>query len=254
MSTDLSTAGSFEVESGAGIAIEIPAPLAPTDELRSIVGEYKIGYAMREAAMFRVWRMWVHDTYMEILSDNPNIREQYPLFRSFADFVEHIASEIGVSRSKIYGRMKLYSVMIWLGFSEPQSVVLLADKPNVVSRIINALYVWDNAAREIIGVKTNVFGDDFESPEHKRAVHDFIVGACAMPNANDALAYIADEIGGSSIRVQYSPIDQEIIVWFFTSSGDSVTISPGSISFPLGNGEEIPAWVEEELTKKYGRN
>lgn len=254
MSTDLSVAGAFGVESGAGITIEIPAPLEPTEELQSIVGEYKIGYAMREAAMFRVWRMWVRNSFMEIMSEDPSAQQQYPMFRSFAEFVEYVSSEIGVSRSKVYGRMKLYSIMSWLGFSEPQSVVLLADKPNVVSRIINALYLWDNNLKEVTGVKTTVFGDDYESNEHKQRVCEFIVGACSMPNANDALAYIADEIGGASIRVQYIPGFQELHVWFFAERTDGITAIPGSIRFVLDDGEEIPAWVDEELLKKYGRS
>ena len=54
----LATANSFlRVQSGLGVDIEIPSPLPPADELNSIVAEYKIGYAMREAAVYRVWRM-----------------------------------------------------------------------------------------------------------------------------------------------------------------------------------------------------
>lgn len=245
---------SFLAVSSAGVEIVIPPPLPAAEELDSIVGEFKVGYALREAALFRIWRLWVSEDYREIMSDDPSLQEQYPLFHTFAALVEFVAGEIGVSRSKVYSRMKLYSVMDWLGFSNPQSVVMLADKPSVVEKIINLLYVWDNTIKEVIGVKSTIFGEDFDSEEHKGRVREFIIGACEMPNANDAIAYVSDEMGtGSSIKIQYSPASaNELTLWCFPARDNDATVAPFTITFELASQDALPEWVVEELVKKHG--
>ena len=58
---------------------------------------------------------------------------------------------------------------------------------HVVERILNALYVFSFDGQEVIGVKNDVFGDDIEDQDHIDTVRDFIVGACSMPSASDAL-------------------------------------------------------------------
>lgn len=254
MPTQIMNVNSFLAVSGAGIEIVIPAPLPAGEELNSIVGEYKIGYAMREAAMFRIWRMWANDSYKEILSNDPAADQQYPLFPAFASLVDFVAAEIGVSRSKVYSRMKLYSILTWLGFSEPQSVVLLADKPSVVEKIINLLYVWDNNVKEVSGVKSTIFGEDFESEEHKTQVREFILGACSMPNANDAIAYIADEMGtGASIKLQYNVANpSELTLWCFPARDGNIVDSPFTVTLEIVDSDDVPDWVIEELAKKYG--
>lgn len=245
---------SFLAVSNAGVEIVIPPPLPAADELNSIVGEFKVGYALREAALFRIWRLWVSEDYREIMSNDPSLQEQYPLFHTFAMLVEFVAGEIGVSRSKVYSRMKLYSVLDWLGFSNPQSVIMLADKPSVVEKIINLLYVWDNTLKEVIGVKSTIFGEDFNSEDHKEKVREFIVGACAMPSANDAIAYVSDEMGtGSSIKLQYSSASlNELLLWCFPARDGDMAAVPFTATFELVSDDALPEWVVEELVKKYG--
>lgn len=247
----LATANSFQVQSGLGVDIEIPSPLPPADELNSIVAEYKIGYAMREAAVYRVWRMLRDNAYQDIYTNDPSLDVQHRLFGSFSDFAEYVCGEIGVSRSKLYSRMKVYSILSWLGISDPQAVAMLADKPNVVERILNALYVFSFDGQEVIGVKNDVFGDDIEDQDHIDTVRDFIVGACSMPSASDALAYINDAIGGSSVKLQFT--GDSLLVWCFERSQDGSTTVPFTLEFSYGENTDIPVWVREELNRKYGR-
>lgn len=237
----------FEIQP---VEVDIPEALPAIQEVRSIFNELVIGGAIRENAMFRIWRMWRDKTYLDITSDNPDEPHRM-LFPTFADFVQELCSKLEVSRSKVYTRVKAYSQLDMLGFSEREMITMMSARPSLYEKALGMIFEWDQEIPGPTGFKTDFFGEEMNDESISR-VKRFIEELADHESVQDALSYLKHDIMGkpevriiydrdiSNFKIEYS----EAIV---ESSGNVVTMSP-EIWSP---GEQLPDWVLDEISKKY---
>lgn len=241
----------FEIQP---VEVDLPAALEPKEEVNSIVKEYMLGHALREVSLFRVWRLWRDDEYSSILSDDPSALPGQPQFAAFNDFLKFLTQNLDVSRSKVYSRLKTYSLLTHLGYSEKEMVGMMATKPGLYEKVINAIFLWDQESRAATGMKTDAFGSSPYGQETIDNVRDFISELEAHNSVGDAISRLMHDVLGKP-KISLRVVGGAIVVDYTTTIIDGETMEEltgdsGSARFECA--DDVPEWVLDYLAQKYG--
>lgn len=234
--------------------VDVPAQLAPADEVRSLVSEFTLGLALREVSLFRVFRLWDTDNYLNVYSDDPTVSAAQREFSTFSDFVKFLTRGLDISRSKIYSRLKTYSLLKHLRYTDRDMLGMMSAKPSLYDRALSAIYLWDQESRSVTGFKTDAFGDNPYSDDSIEAVRDFLHDLDGADSISDALSMLMhDVLGKPVVKVKASSYG-ELIVYYTqqavdSDTGDEITGDSGEIVFSTDS--EIPEWLQDELQKRF---
>jgi len=241
----------FEIEP---VSVDVPTLLSPQEEVQSIVDNYSLGIALREVGLYRIWRIWKDNIHLEILSDDPNASANQPMFPTWSEFVKFLTMSMDVSRSKIYSRLKVYSLLSFLDYSDSRMINMMSNKPGLYERVVNVIFIWDQDARIPTGLKTDKFGDDVNDEETKANIRSFIDSLDGMASISDAIDHLMHDIMHQPV-VRLKMIDDIFAVYYSATYFDEdteteVTGDSGEIYFESES--IIPDWVMDELRRKYG--
>lgn len=236
------------------IEVDEPAALTPREEVNSIIQEYKLGHALREVALFRVWRMWRDNSYLNIYAESPDALPGQPEFPTFTDFLKFITVHLDVSRAKVYTRLKVYSLLEHLGYSEHDMVRMMATKPGLYEKVLTSVFLWDQESRTPTGMKVDAFGNNPYDETTKENVRDFIGELEASDSVGDAVSRLLHDVLGKP-KITLRVTGGAIVVEYTTiaidaDTGDEVTGEQGQARFDCI--EDVPDWVMDELARKYG--
>lgn len=232
------------------LSIEVPVQYEASEEAREIVRGLAIGGAIRETAMFRIWRMWRDKSYLDIMSDNPETPDRM-MFPTFTEFIQVLCEQLEVSRSKIYNRIRAYTQLDYLGFGDDSKLLLMSTRPGLYEKALNLIFVWDQDTQEPTAYKTDAFGDIMDEDSLVR-VKRFIEELSDHESVQDALSYLKHDImgrpeitlifdkGAQNFKIEYTSM-------VLSEDGDEST----SYYNTWEPGSELPDWVVSEINKRY---
>lgn len=113
----------------------------PRGEYELAIQGVAVGGAVMEMGLLRLWRLKVTDRWVHILDDDGQ-----PMYTSWNDVVMSFCERSGVSRSKVYSRMRVYSTLHHLGYTLPEMKDLMSRSPYKVTAILGKLVKWDSRA------------------------------------------------------------------------------------------------------------
>lgn len=216
-----------------------------------IVNLLSFGTGTRETALFVIYRIWRDNLFIgqpkygqTVVYDDNGIASIPDTYRSFDEFVHEVSGFVEISRSTIYNRLRVYSLLEWLEYTEAQSLLIVAARPSMIDKVLSAIFLWDRDSRLPIGVKTAEFGLLHDS-EFKKNVRKFIDSLEAFETTKDALDHLQGDIIGSP-KITFSVKDNHTVAMRYETqytdpnTGESTPVY-GSIS--LFADEEIPEWV-----------
>lgn len=237
------------------VEVDVPAMLEPVEEVNSIVHEFSLGVALREVALFRLWRMWRDSAYTEIESDDMDAAPGQPKFGTFGDFLKFFTDTIEVSRAKVYSRLKCYSLLDYLHFTDKEMVVMMATKPTLYDRALNLIFIWDQESRLPTGLKTDYFGDDVKDETVKTKIRNFLIELAQFDRVQDALSMLThDVLGKPTVRVYM--LDRKMVVSYdsvVVDEDDGVGIVGENGEIVFEPNEVMPEWVLNELQRKFAQ-
>jgi hypothetical protein len=210
---------------------------------------------MREVSLFRVWRLWVDGRYRMVVENDVYTDRLIPRFPKFNDLTKFLTEVIDVSRSKLYSRLRAYSLLDHLGYNEPEMVAMMSKRPSLYTAALNHIFVWDQSAREVKGMKTDQFGTDPYSQETIMAVRDFLEEIGNIDNINDALAAVLSTVADKRMfKIRYSPAENTLLVFVTDDyvdreTGEIVTGEAYETEFCCETA--VHPLIKEELTKRF---
>lgn len=200
------------------------------EELLQIDKELFIASAAREFAMYRIYRI-----YRDKLYTND--------FSSFTDFCDRMNELYEISKPTIYGRIKSYTSLEWIGYTPEDSIKMMIERPFVISCITNQL-VTVNQDKEI-EVKIPV-----EEEKTPQDVVREVIEYTADMTLQDASLYIRENytyeptirltIDNNKIRVEYTEFAPNM-------EGASEIVNYGTVTFHPD--AEFPEYVESYIKK-----
>lgn len=234
------------------VEVDVPTELAPMEEIESIVNELLIGESLRERAMFRFWRIRDSRAYLEVRegeSDNG-----VPRFATFEEFVEYFCHIVDISRAKIFSRIRTYSELHWLEFTDEEMLKMMSNRPGLYSKTLNKIFNWNSLLNIPMSLKTDSFGDpdEPENPETKAALKKFIEELGLHDSVTNALEMVdKDILGKPEVSMFFS--GEYLVVRFdqgyVTEDGVEIMEDVDEIYFETDT--ELPGWVTEEMERKY---
>jgi hypothetical protein len=233
------------------IEVDIPEMLSPTEELGSIMDGYVLGVAVREVAIFRIWRLWRTDAYAQIYADG----RTDPMFSSDGEFVKFLQRRLDISRSKVYTRMRTYTLMEFLEYSEREIVLRMAAKPTLYEKALHLIYTWNQETKEVEAYKTDKFGDNPWDGESKAKVRYFLDELENADSIADALKLLQEETGTQPIRFTFSPNENVFVLSWKDDDYEpenGMSILGETIVVTYSADAEVPDWVSDELARKFG--
>lgn len=225
-------------------AVSFPVQLTPPEEVKNIVGEYRFGEMLSESALFRVWRMWRSNDYMLILSDDPEAKTGQTLFSGWSDFMNTLKTVAGLKKSRIYSRLKSYSLLEFLEYTTEEMYMMMSARPSLYERVLSAIFIWDKELGEPIGLRTDVFGE-MDDPLFKPRVRSFLKDLDVYDDIEQALDHLKHDIMGKAKIMLYAS-DSKIVLDY---EGGGANDEYGVVEFH--SEDPIPDWVLEELHTKY---
>ena len=184
------------------------------NELEKINKELFVANAAREFAMFRMYRIYRDKLYIG-------------RYKTFTDFCEEMNELYEVSRPTIYGRIKSYSSLEWMGYSPEDAIRLMIERPFVISQITNSL-VHITPDKEI-EIKIPV--EEEKTPQD--AVRN-VIEQTAQMTLQDASLYIKENytfeptikliVDGNKIIIEYTEFAPNV-------AGDSEIVNYGKVTF-----------------------
>lgn len=194
--------------------ITVEPVLSFDGELEQINKELFVANAAREFAMYRMYRIYRDKLYVE-------------KFNTFTDFCEEMNDLYEVSRPTIYGRIKSYSSLEWIGYSPEDAIRLMIERPYVISQITNSL-VHITPDKEI-EIKIPV--EEEKTPQN--TVKDIIEQTSQM-TLQDASLYIKENytfeptirliVDANKIIIEYTEFAPDV-------AGNSEIVSYGKVTF-----------------------
>ena len=219
----------------------------PASELEQIKNEYLGGNYMRESALFRLWRMWANKDYLRLTI--PGTDE--PIYPTWDDFVRSELYDIGVSRSTVYSRIRLYSVLQWLGYSDGYMLEMVRFRPHLLDKAINKMLSWDTRN----GVPREVKLPDFDDPEEAAPfMRDVVDDVYTSDMAAEIIKSLDQDINGRpEVKITVEPDAGLIHVHFAEHSVDEngVILASPLVSVTFYSDADVPDWVWHELQRKY---
>lgn len=229
--------------------VEVPVYEDIVDEINKIVTDLALGEALRERALFRLWRVHRDQSYTQIVADEQDsMLPKYPTWTAFmADFCE----SAGISRASVYSRIKTYYQLEWVGYTELEMLQMMTRKPGLYERVLGRLLSWDSARNEPTDLKTDRLGEFDDMDDAREPIMELLEDLDGHERINDALSYVDNTILGRP-HVHMS-VQNGIIVLKY--SEDDITAVDGS----AGQVEEVqflpdkdaPAWVFDEIQRRY---
>ena len=226
--------------------IDVPSRGEIVHELEMIVEEFSLGSALKERALFRIWRIWRNASYLQILDDSPSALKGEPKYHTWSEFLKDFVMPSGISKSTVYSRMKAYSILEWIGYSEVEILTMMSTSPVAYGQSVNLLVDWDmseDSPRAIKAISMGSLDNYQEAKDNLRELIDHTVPI--YDRTMDAIEHIRrDVVGGQVVSVWVD--GSEIVVDYEDSGRES-----GVVRFSVSNGELVPEWVLVTMEKKY---
>lgn len=222
--------------------VDVPAEASDVaQEIEQVISEYSAGNYMRERALFRVWRIWRSGRYLDITY--PGSYE--PMYPRWGDFVADVLDSIGISRSTLYSRLRVYSELEWLGYTQEEMLGMMVARPSVIDRAINKLVSWSAKEQDVVRLKMD---GDYESPVDARDdVRMLVDEVFAHENPTQALGALERYVG-DQLLVRAVLRGSELVLVVTDKGGDFVT---PDVEYALCDLSHIPQEVLDVFVERY---
>jgi hypothetical protein len=176
------------------------------------------------------------------------------MFVTFNDFTRFLSRNLDVSRSKVYSRLKCYTLLEHLRYNDAQMLAMMADRPGLYEKALNAIFEYDPESRIPTAMKTDVFGVDPFDDDTIEAVRDFLADLGGAESVSDALSILMhDVLGKPDVRVRFT--SGALVVYYSSTivdeeTGTEIVESSGRVEF-VPSSSETPDWVLSELSRKF---
>lgn len=233
--------------------VAVPEVLAPEGEVQRIREWLSFSSAMREVSLFVLYRMWRDMTYMDIDATDIDALPGQPKYESWSSFLRDLLRTVEVSRSTVYSRLRTYALLEWLEYTETRMVRMMAEKPGLYEKVLNAIFMWDQEARIPSGVKTMEFGE-LGGPDFKQNVREFLAGLDAFDSVGDAISHVAHDLLGKPVLNLVFKSPDELALYYEEkvvdeATGEEITGNSEVIYFMAD--AEVPQWIVEAIKSKY---
>lgn len=215
-------------------------------EFDKIVSDSRISDVLKEVSRFRIWRMHKTGSWRSIVDDNGN-----PMYEIWEDVVTKLSEILDCGRQQIYDRVRIYEQLNWLGYTDQESIQMIADRPYLYTRTLDMVVDWnqrEEKPRSILIPELANASED-KAKEHLRSLLDDVD---AFDTQKEALRFVSETVmsepqvdlwyDGDVVRAIYykSAIDEK---------GNKYVEDYGTVTFyPDG---KPPAWVMEKLEKSF---
>jgi len=141
-----------------------------------------------------------------------------------------------------------------LEYDDHEIVVRMARKPGLYEKSLNLIFEWDMKERDVVGLKTAAFGESPFDGVVKSKIRSFLDELETAESVMEALQTLEqDVLQKPQIKTRY-----ENDYFSVTYNADFIDSKTGETIF--GDKEVVefypnsvvPAWVKEELERKYG--
>lgn len=233
-------------------AIVVPERVSILEDFDEAEFEMIAGSALRERALFRVYRMWRENKEEDIVAV---LNERGGDYQYFVNVVEDLSKRSGTSKSTIWSRIRVYSQLEWLGYDDQRMFEILNRRPDLTRRVLANIMSWDVRNQEPKKMLTDAFGDVEHDgiKENIKTVLDEIVD---HDNPAEALSYLQHDVLGRP-EVALAVVDHEFFAVKFTEVGyDNMgnEVRGEERTVILSPEFDLPEEIVEALQKKYKLN
>jgi hypothetical protein len=225
--------------------IDVPSDGDVVHEMEMIVEEYSLGSALKERALFRLWRVWRSSSYLDIIDGDEDGYSSIPMYPTWGKFVKDFIVPSGISKSTMYSRLRSYSILEWLGYSHEEILEMMSRSSVLYGQSVNLLVDWDLVENVPKRIKAESIGSLENEEEAISNVRDVIDNSDAYDRVLDAVDHVKrDIIGEPNVTAWMS--DNEIV---FAYEGESLEDS-GIVRYAKTDMYGVPEWVYIEIERK----
>lgn len=229
------------------LEVDVPTELEPEEEIRAILDEYVLGASLKERSLYRLYRMWRSKSHLLIRDRSGDGSSMY---ETWEQFLQDTVYALGVSRSTVFFRIRAYSFLDWLGYSDDEKLQMIAARPTLYPRVMSMLVDWDTAKCEPNEIYVDVAEGEGDSVENVRDIIENI--ASGELSVGEALEQVQVEYTGRpSVRLRCSG-ESLVVVYEYCQTDEA-----GGQNFVSGELEYmpvvlVPEIVNEELRRRLG--
>jgi len=226
--------------------IDVPSQGDIVHELEMIAQEFSLGSALRERATYRLWRIWKNKSYYDITSDDPDVDPMEPKYHSWGAFLRDFLPTIGISRSTVYSRMKAYSIMNWIGYTDDEILEKMSSSSMGYGNSVNLLVDWDMSIDEPIEIRVESLGTLDNQEEAKVAIRDMVESTLSVyERSSDAIDHIKRDLVGVPVVDAWQDAGELYIDYEDTATGEN-----GRVKF-IPDDYDYPLWVCDVIATKF---
>lgn len=228
--------------------IDVPSQGGIVHEMEKIVEEFSLGSALKERALFRLWRVWRNRTYLEIVDDSPTAIPGEPKYINWSAFLKDFIIPAGLSKSTVYSRMKAYSILEWLGYDDSEILTKMSESSVRYGQSVNLMVDWnmsDDAPAAIRASSLGTLDDENAAKEEIRSVLESTIPV--YERVSDALDHIRRDVVGGPVVSAWQDLDTIVLEYEDTATGEHGIVKYQIIS----DDYDAPLWVYDELERKH---
>lgn len=216
------------------------------EEIAAIQRDFVVSAYMKEIVYYRIYRIHRDKLWKQYI--NPDTGDND--YDSFEQFLQHALSHLNLGRQTIFGRIKLYEQLLWLGYTEAQSIQKITEKPELYKNVLNLVLDWDSKTRQPNSIRLpNLTGGTVG--EAKAYLIGILDNADSFDRQLDAIDYIKEDLLlQPKIKIWCDSYSNIISVDYTMSSVDDNGAThideTGIIKFYPDS--DIPDWVKSKLS------
>lgn len=214
------------------------------DEYNRIIDEFGLSSVLNESAMYRVWRMKQNDTWINVTDASTGTK----MFGTWEEFITSISDVTGRGRQTIFNRVKTYSQLQLLGYTDEEMIGMMTKAPFIYQRALSYLMDFDVRTGEVRGLHYTDLGYEENEDLVLSEMKEIIDSLSSFERGKEALQYIeTDILMHPAVSVKLS--EKEIIVyWTIFQKDQNGVVIPTVDHAVFEAGYSVPDWVMEKVS------
>lgn len=218
----------------------------PNQEYERIITDFKVSDVLKEIGRYRIWRLHKTGSWRQIVDNNGNA-----LYNSWEEIVNDLAQTLDCGRQQIYDRVRVYEQLHWLGYTDQESIQMVADHPYLYTRTLDMVVDWNQREEQPRRILIPQMANATEE-QAKTHLRELLTDVKTFDTQKDALKFVSESVlaepqvdfwyDGDVIRCTY--FEQSI-----DEAGNLHTDSVGTVTFYPDN--DLPAWARTKLEKMF---
>lgn len=213
------------------------------EEIEQMERESHLGSRLKELSLYRVWRIKDSGLYKEEISYGDG--GAAPRFAMWSDFVKNIGDVIGVSRSTVFSRVRLYDQLAWLEYTEKEAFAIVMYRSYLAGKVLSLILEWPRHGGDI-SFKTDYFGEGADPEDYKQEIRELLEECMLNDSVSGAIRNVeSDILGVPEVDVYYRD-GCMIVAYDDKEYADVVVYEPVDRASGV-----IPNWVLDVMSTKY---